>query len=134
MVMEKRSVFIKIVSVIMALVMSLSFVLPVFAATSKTVNVNTSRCQTVNITTGKGWMYSLGLKTTTVTVTNTGKGTATLYKNIGNVGYSWEGSLAPGQTKTYKAKGSGKKYSVMLQKDSGRNTTVKVSVSAGSVY
>lgn len=42
MVMEKRSVFLRIMSVVMALVMCLSFVLPVFAASSKNVNITSS--------------------------------------------------------------------------------------------
>lgn len=121
----------KVMSVFMALVMCFTFVVPVIAATSKTISIR-SGTQVVKITTGKGWLYSLGLKKTTVTVTNTGNHEVCLYKNIGNVGYSWQGNLAPGQTKKYTAKGSGKNYSVKLQ-GLGKNTTVKVSVSAGSV-
>ncbi len=131
MVMEKRSIIMKVISIVMALVMCFTFVVPVIAATSKTISIS-SGTKNVKITTGKGWLYSLGLKKTTVTVTNTGKYSVTLYKNIGNVGYSWEGDLAPGQTKTYTAKGSAKNYYVKLQ-GLGKPTTVKVSVNAGSV-
>lgn len=133
MVMEKRSILIRIISVVMALVMSLSFVLPVFAASSKTVSVTSSYCPKVWITTGKGWMYSWGLKKTTVTVKNTGSGRVAVYKNIGSA-YMYDGELGPGQTKTYTAKGSAKKYYVMLQKVGRTGTTVKVSANAGSVY
>ena len=134
MVSEKKNMFVKILSVIMALVMCLSFTLPVFAATSKTVKVNSStNCTKVWITTGTGLAYSLGTKKTTVTVKNTGSGRVAVYKNIGS-NYMYDGELAPGQTKTYTAKGSGKKYYVMFQKTTRTSSTVRVSTSAGSVY
>lgn len=125
---KKRSIFFKVLSVFLVALMCFSMAAPALAATSKTIKSN-SGTTVVRITTGSGWQYSCGFKKTTVTVRNTGNRTVTLYKNIGQVGYSWEGSLAPGQTRTYTAKGSGKTYYLKVQ----GTGTVRVSVSAGSV-
>lgn len=129
---KKRSIFIRVISLLMVCVIGLSFILPVCAA-SKNIQVSSGAMKTVTIVTGQGWMYSWGLKKTTVTVTNTGSKPVTLYKNIGNVGFSWEGTIAPGHSKTYTAKGSAKKYYVKLQGSHGY-TTVRVKTTAGSVY
>lgn len=133
MVMEKRNIFIKVVSVLMLLVMAFSLTMPVIAATSKTVSVTSSSGQKIYIKTGTGWTYSLGLKKTTVTVKNSGSYAFALYKNIGS-NYMYVGELQPGQTKSYTAKGSGKEYYVMAQKLRGKNSKITVTTSAGSVY
>lgn len=129
----KKSAVSKIICILMVCTLIFSLAIPALAGTSKTINTSKANTQTVKIVTGKGWMYSLGLKKTTVKVTNTGKYPVVLYKNIGNIGYSWQGSLYPGQTKTYTAKGSAATYYVKLQREAGKNTTVLVTVSAGSV-
>ena len=129
----KRSVVSKVICILMICTLLVSLAVPALAATSKTVNTANGSMQTVTIVTGSGLWYTLGTKKTTVTVTNTGNKPVTIYKNIGNVGFAWEGTLYPGQTKTYVAKGSGKKYAVKIQK-SGGNTTVRVSTNAGYVY
>ena len=136
MVAERKNILMKIMSVLMALVMCFTFVVPVIAATSKTVNVSglqSSKKVRVNIITGKGLLYSLGAKSTTVTVKNTGNYSVNLYKNLGT-GYVKDGVLGPKQTKTYKATGSAKSYFVEVQSYKGKSSTVTVSVNAGSVY
>lgn len=125
---KKKSVWLKILSLVMVAVMCFSFAAPALAATSKKVTVN-GGIKTVYITTGKGWQYSWGWKKTTVTVKNTGNKPVTLYSNVGAIGYAWDEDLRPGCTKTYTAKGSAKNYSLQVQ---GRGT-VTVTVSAGSV-
>ena len=75
----------------------------------------------------------LGLKTTTVTVTNTSRfRTIALYKNMGCVGYAYVGNLGPGQSKSFSAKANGAKYSFMVQRSGGSgNATVQFNIKNG---
>lgn len=129
-----RSIFKRITCVLMVCLLCFTLMIPAFAA-SKTVTVNSSsKPKVVQIVTGKGFSYSLGWKKTTVTVKDTGKYPVAVYKNIGSVGYSYAGTLYAGQSKSFSASGSNKKYSIKLQKAGRGNTTVSVKTSAGSVY
>lgn len=130
----KRGIFKRVFCVLMVCLFCFSLMIPAFAA-SKTVTVtSSSQPHVVQIVTGKGLSYSMGWKKTTVTVKNTGSYPVAVYKNIGSVGYSYAGTLNAGQSKTFSASGSGKKYSIKLQKAGRSKTTVLVTTSAGSVY
>ena len=62
----------------------------------------------------------LGLKKTTVTVTNTSRNrTVALYKNMGCVGYAYAGDLWPGRSMSFSAKANGTRYSFMVQRAGG---------------
>lgn len=130
----KKSILKRVTCIFMVCLLCFTLVMPAFAA-SKSVTVNSStKLKVVQIVTGKGLAYSLNLKTTTVTVKNTGKYPVAVYKNIGSAGYSYAGTLNAGQSKKFSASGSNKKYSLKFQKAGRGNTTVSVKTSAGSVY
>ena len=131
----------RIFSIFMVVVIAMTtMVLPVLAATSKTVSVtssNKNKNPTVTVTSGKGISYSLGLRKTTITITNTGKYPVQVYETIcsgiatGN--FIWKGELGAGQSMTLTLKGSGKVTKFSFQAKNNKKTTVKISVSAGSV-
>ena len=97
---------------------------------SKSATVNSSKIQCVTIYTDKSF---LGLKTTTVTVTNTSKyRSVSLYKNIGCVGYAYAGDLNPGCSKSFSAKANGAVYGFKLQRSWGSgNATVTFRITNG---
>ncbi len=132
----------RIFSIFMVVVIALTtMVLPVLAATSTTVNVATSNFKnspSVKVTGGSGFWYSLGLKKTTITITNTGNYSVYVYQTAysGMVAGSpiWKGTLNPGKSMTITLKGSGTVTKLTFQGNgSKQKTTVKVSVNAGSV-
>lgn len=115
------------------LILTMGMAMTASAATSASKAVNSSKMVTFNVTSGSGLSYTLGLKKTTVTATNTGKGTCAVYE-LNNAGLRYyRGELGAGQSKTFTISGSGKTSSLQFQRVYG-NTTVCVTVSAGSVY
>lgn len=81
------------------------------------------------VTTGSGFTYWLGWSKTRVTVTNTGSRPLTVYAP-GLRGYV----SVPGRTsRSFEAKGSGKRYKYTVQGDYGRKVSYQVYVSAGSI-
>lgn len=75
----------------------------------------------------------LGLKKTTVTVTNTSRSrTIALYQNIGRIGYAYAGDLGPGRSKSFSAKANGAVYSFMVQRSWGSGSaTVQFRITNG---
>ena len=75
----------------------------------------------------------LGMKKTTVTVTNTSRSRiVALYQNIGRIGYAYSGNLGPGQSKSFSAKANGAIYSFMVQRASGSGSaTVRFRITNG---
>lgn len=125
----------RILSILLAVVMVLSVtVLPAAAATSvkKTVT-STAKIANVTVKTGKGILYSLGLKKTTVTFKNESRYYSVDVFQKTTAGPKLMGTLTPGQTKTLSLSGSAKTYSLFIQRKNTGTTTVSVSVNAGSV-
>ena len=118
--------------ILAALMVSVLCVTAFAASCRKSVTTGRST-QTFTITTGSGWQYSLGWKKTTVTVKNTGSTPVYVYNGIGSIGYAYNGQLNPGQSKTYTASGSGKRYYYMIQRSRGTGS-VTITTSAGSVW
>lgn len=133
-VIKRRSS--RILSILLAVVMVLSVtVLPAAAATSvnKTVTSSTKMAN-VTVKTGKGILYSLGLKKTTVTFKNTSRYYSVSVFLRTAAGPREKLTLYPGQTKTLSLSGSAKTYSLFIQQRNSRgNIKVSVSVNAGSV-
>ena len=86
--------------------------------------------QYVTIYTDKSF---LGLKKTTVTVTNTSRNrTVALYKNMGYIGYAYAGDLWPGRSMSFSAKANGTRYSFMVQRAGGSGSaTVQFRITNG---
>lgn len=128
----------RILSILLAVVMVLSVtVLPAAAATAKTKSVTStsgqlSKMTNFKVTSGKGILYSLGIKKTTVTVKNLGRYSVYVYeKNAAGLLF-YKGTLGAGQTWNLSMSGSAKTSTLYFQRGRG-NTTVSVSVNAGSV-
>ena len=118
-----------LISALMAVTMTAtSAVLPATAATINR-NISSSRKVTACVKSGKGWQYSLGWKTTSVTITNTSsKGGITVGTPL-TCYY-----VNKGRSVRFNIRGSGK-YAYYTLRRSGIGTRkFKVATSAGSVY
>lgn len=130
---KRRSKLLRILSLVMVLVIALSTtVLPVLAATSVNKTVSNSSGATCTVKTGKGWLYSLHLKSTTVTIRNTGKSTVTVTKVYPDGRYESLADIPGGQSRSVKLYGSDATYKFLFHK---KTTTayVTISTNAGSV-
>lgn len=136
---EKHSPFWKVISLLMALVMIFSIAaVPAAAATSvnKTVVRASSESQMtkIKVTTGKGLLYKLGIKKTTLTIKNTNPYySVAIYQKTG-AGLVYKFSVNGNQTQRLTLKGSAKSFTFVCQlENTTRNVTLSASVNAGSV-
>ena len=132
---DMRNKYVKsIIAVILLIALFSAFAAEVYAANTKTVNLNwNNKTQYATIQSGSGLWYALGWKKTTITVKNTGKNWCYIDKNLGRIGYVLDGGIGPGQTRTYSLTGSDAKGFLRFRYDGGP-TSLKITTDAGSVW
>ncbi|MBQ6207844.1 MAG: hypothetical protein IJK52_12285 [Oscillospiraceae bacterium] len=121
-----------------SLLFVLSLLVSMLAIPAKATNGSKSvALPSIGKSTDYVYIYSdksfLGLKKTTVTVTNTSKTRSVfLYKNLGSIGYEQAGELPPGRSKSFPAKANGTTYSFQVQRGSGSgNASVTFAIKNG---
>ena len=120
----------------LSLMFVLSLLVSMLAIPAKATNGSKSATVAPSQSTKYVYIYSdksfLGLKKTTVTVTNTSSDcTVGLYKNMGNAGYAYAGDLWPGRSMSFSAKANGTTYSFKLQRAGSGSATVQFSITNG---